>query len=232
MSSILRSHYVLAVPDLDRSQAWYEGVLGCSADVVDPGNWVFMQRDVVVFQLGRCPDAIAIPTLGDHQYFAYLVVDDVDAWHDRAAANIERCGGDIRKAPQDEPWGMREMALQTVDGHRLMLGQNIGRASEPWPVANSILRVRAMLGAQRALLGNVPATLRRVSLVLGTRAISLHCVFDSRSTVEERELMSDVEAELVADFEEPVISDLVVEVTDGEVKQIDGAQVIFARFES
>ncbi len=134
MPAILRSHYVLAVPDLDRSQAWYEGVLGCTADVVDPGNWVFMQRDVVVFQLGRCPDAIPIPTLGDHQYFGYLVVDDVDAWHEQAAANIDRCGGEIRKKPKDEPWGMREMALQTVDGHRLMVGQNIGRPSEQWPV--------------------------------------------------------------------------------------------------
>lgn len=125
MPMILRNHYVLAVRDLDISRKWYKHVLDCEADEVDPGNWVFMRRDHVSFMLGRCPDAIPVPDLGDHQYIAYLVVDDVDAFHERAVKGVEQAGGEILKAPRDEPWGMREMALRTVDGHRMMIATQI-----------------------------------------------------------------------------------------------------------
>jgi uncharacterized glyoxalase superfamily protein PhnB len=60
--------------------------------------------------------------LGDHSYFAYLVVDDADAYYQRAvSANAE-----IFKPIVNEPWGMREFGLRTVDGHRLMVGQDLG----------------------------------------------------------------------------------------------------------
>lgn len=118
---ILRNHYVLAVHDLERSRDWYERVLGCQADEVDPGNWVFMDAGGVSFMLGRCPDAIAPHDTGDHSYFAYLVVDDVDAFHERAKS----AGADIMKAPTDEAWNMREMALRTVDGHRMMIATRL-----------------------------------------------------------------------------------------------------------
>lgn len=122
---ILRNHYVLAVADLDASAAWYERVLGATRDDVDPGNWAFMGVGSVTFMLGRCPDAIPVKDLGDHQYFAYLVVDDVDAFHQRAA----EAGADVLFGPQDQDWGMREMALRTVDGHRLMIAQNLAKES-------------------------------------------------------------------------------------------------------
>jgi catechol 2,3-dioxygenase-like lactoylglutathione lyase family enzyme len=137
MASLLRSHYVLAVPDLDRSRRWYERVLGCSADEVDPGNWVFMIRDGVVFMLGRCPDATPVQELGDHQYFAYLVVDDVDAFYAQASAALSEAGGEVLKSPRDEHWGMREMALRTIDGHRMTIAQNIGKPSEAWPTGDA-----------------------------------------------------------------------------------------------
>jgi len=115
------NHYVLAVPDLERSRDWYERVLGCETEVIDEGNWLFFRRDRVTFMCGRCTDAIPVPDLGDHQYFAYLVVDDVDAFHARAVAE----NAEILKAPRDEPWDMREMALRTVDGHRMMIATRL-----------------------------------------------------------------------------------------------------------
>lgn len=118
---IRSNHYVLAVPDLQRSRDWYERVLGCETEVIDPENWLFFHRDGVNFMCGRCPDATPIAELGDHQYFAYLVVDDVDAFHERA----EREHAEILKQPRDEPWGMREMALRTVDGHRMTLATKL-----------------------------------------------------------------------------------------------------------
>ena len=119
--NISGSDPVLAVHDLGRSSAWFVEVLGCAATEPDPGNWVFCRSGAVTFMLGRCPDALPASTLGDHSYVAYLTVDDVDAFHDRAVA----AGADVLKAPTDEAWGRREMALRSPDGHRFMLGQRI-----------------------------------------------------------------------------------------------------------
>jgi uncharacterized glyoxalase superfamily protein PhnB len=48
-------------------------------------------------------------------------VDDVAAYHERAVAS----GAELVKPLRDEPWGMREFALRTVDGHRIMVGQEL-----------------------------------------------------------------------------------------------------------
>jgi uncharacterized glyoxalase superfamily protein PhnB len=109
---------VLAVHDLARSSEWYEQVLGCESNEVAPGGWVFCRQGAVTFMLGRCPDVTPASEIGDHSYVAYLRVDDVDAFHRRAVD----AGADVLKQPRDEPWGMREMALRSPDGHRFMLG--------------------------------------------------------------------------------------------------------------
>jgi uncharacterized glyoxalase superfamily protein PhnB len=116
---ITGSNPVLAVHDLERSAVWYQRVLGCDRRDVDPGNWVFCGSGAVTFQLGRCPDAVPASELGDHSYVAYLTVDDLDAFHARALAE----GAEVLKPPTDEPWGRREMALRSPDGHRYMLAQ-------------------------------------------------------------------------------------------------------------
>ncbi len=118
---ITRSYPVLAVHDLDRSGAWYRDVLGCELDDVAPGDWRFCRAGAVMFMLGRCPDVPPASELGDHSYVAYLSVDDVDAFHARAVA----AGAGVLQAPQDQPWGMRELALRSPDGHRFTLGQPI-----------------------------------------------------------------------------------------------------------
>ena len=119
--TVVQQHYVLAVRDLNASVAWYRNALGCREDVVDPGNWVFMRRDGVTFMLGSCPEATPASDLGDHSYFAYLVVDDVDAYHKR----LKGAEADVLSPPSDKPWGMREMAVRTIDGHRMMLAHAI-----------------------------------------------------------------------------------------------------------
>jgi predicted enzyme related to lactoylglutathione lyase len=119
--NISGSDPVLAVHDLDRSSMWFTQVLGCDTTEPDPGNWVFCTSGAVTFMLGRCPDAVPATELGDHSYVAYLTVDEVDAFYDRAVA----AGAEVLKAPTDEPWRRREMALRSPDGHRFMLGQRI-----------------------------------------------------------------------------------------------------------
>ena len=111
---------MLAVHDLDVSADWFTRVLGCERSDPEPGNWVFCTTGAVTFMLGRCPDAAPASSLGDHSYVAYLTVDSVDGFHARAVAE----GADVLKPPTDEPWGRREMALRSPDGHRFMLGQS------------------------------------------------------------------------------------------------------------
>ena len=117
--TVRRTLFVIAVPDLERSGAFYRDVLGFEVrEIGDPG-WRMFVRDDCRIMAGQCPDALPPAELGDHSYFAYLVVDDVDAYYERAiAADTE-----IVKALRSEPWGMREFGLRTADGHRIMLGQ-------------------------------------------------------------------------------------------------------------
>lgn len=119
--NVIRHHHVLAVHDLERTRRWYETVLGCTSEDIDPGNWVLLRARGVTFMVGHCPDAIAPAALGDHNYFAYLVVDDLDAFERRA----RELDAEFIKLARDEPWGMRELGLRTVDGHRIMIGQPI-----------------------------------------------------------------------------------------------------------
>lgn len=118
---IVSSDPVLAVHDLEVSGAWYRDVLGCELDDVAPGDWRFCRAGAITFMLGRCPDVPPASELGDHSYIAYLRVDDVDAFHARAVA----AGAEVSDPPRDEPWGMRELALRSPDGHRFMLGQSL-----------------------------------------------------------------------------------------------------------
>ena len=112
--------YVLAVPDLERSAAFYRDVLGFEVrDLGDPG-WRMFVKDSCRIMAGECPEAIPPAELGDHSYFGYLVVHDVDDYYRRVCSNAI----EIVKSLRDEPWGMREFGLRTTDGHRIMLGSH------------------------------------------------------------------------------------------------------------
>jgi len=119
--TILKNHYVLAVPDASATAQFFVDVLGFKPSPVNDDGWRFVSKDNLLVMLGTCPDAIPANQLGDHSYFAYLVVDDVDAYHKiiktKEAATFSE--------PTSQPWGMREFGLATPDGHRIMIGQKI-----------------------------------------------------------------------------------------------------------
>jgi uncharacterized glyoxalase superfamily protein PhnB len=73
---------------------------------------------------GECPDALAPSDLGDHSYFAYLVVEDAEHYYRKVVS----AGAEITKALATESWGMREFGLRTIDGHRIMVGQSVSAA--------------------------------------------------------------------------------------------------------
>ena len=125
MPSILGNHHVLAVRDVNMSAQFFVDVLGFES-VFDGGGWRFVRRDNCMIMLGECPDAMAASETGDHAYFAYLLVDDVDAfWAEIDAEDVE-----VVSPLADKAWNMREFGVRTPDGHRLMIGQDIDDASE------------------------------------------------------------------------------------------------------
>lgn len=122
---IQKTLYVLAVNDLEASAAWYRDALGFAIhEIGDPG-WRMYVRDNCRIMAGDCPDAIPAAELGDHSYFAYWIVDDAQ----RLFEEYQSKGVEILKAIRDEPWGMREFALRTIDGHRIMVGEELNPAS-------------------------------------------------------------------------------------------------------
>ena len=121
---LLRPRYVIAVPDLAASAAYYRDVLGFEVhEIGDPG-WRFFLRDDCRILAGHCADAIPPADLGDHSYFAYIEVDDVDALH----AEVVARGATLIKPLRSEPWGLREFGVRTADGHRIMFGMPLPRS--------------------------------------------------------------------------------------------------------
>ena len=118
----MRPHaFVLAVPDLDESSRYFVDVLGFQSEWRDGDNWQSLMRGEVRMMLGHCPDALPPHEIGDHSYFAYITVDDVDALH----REFDAKGALILRSPESKPWGKREMAVATPEGHRIMFAQSL-----------------------------------------------------------------------------------------------------------
>lgn len=118
---IQRAMFVIAVPSLGKSAQFYRDVLGFEIQEIGDPGWRVYARDEVRIMAGECPESIAPADLGDHSYYAYFVVADAQSYHDE----VKLRGAEILKAVRDEPWGMREFAMRTIDGHRIMVGQEL-----------------------------------------------------------------------------------------------------------
>lgn len=118
---IRRCRYVIAVPDVRRSADYYANVLGFEVMTILPG-WRFLRRDECIIMAGECPDALSPSALGDHSYFAYLEVAEIE----KLFASVVSNGADVTKPLRTEPWEMREFGIRTIDGHRIMFGSPTG----------------------------------------------------------------------------------------------------------
>jgi len=121
MPNLLSSSFVLAVPDLSTTAAYFRDALGFHLAWPEGGDWQLAARGAVRVMLGHCPDAMLPSALGDHGYFGYLNVDDADALY----AEFVSAGALILQPPADRPHGMREFTVATPDGHRMMIGQEL-----------------------------------------------------------------------------------------------------------
>ena len=69
---------------------------------------------------------------------------------------------------------------------------------------NHLDQVELKLSAQRALLGNIPASLRAVSIESNETEIKFRCIFDAGSTEPDLELLRSAGTEIIADFKSPI----------------------------
>ncbi len=123
MAHIVGSRSVLAVRDLETSTAYYRDVLGFSKDPVDAEGWCFLTRDSFRVMLGECCNEKPASELGDHSYFSYWHLDNVDEFYQEIVAK----GALLTSEPSDKPWGLREFSMRTPDGHRITCGQQLRR---------------------------------------------------------------------------------------------------------
>ncbi len=120
MTHIHNHRYVLAVKDLTRSLVYYNQVLGFQT-YFEGGGWGFVKRNRCIIMLGECPESPEARELLNHNYFAYIEIGNVRKFYEELVAK----GAHLLTDVVDKSWGMREFALETIDGHRIMFGEEL-----------------------------------------------------------------------------------------------------------
>ena len=120
MSEILSTTFVLAVNDLEASKKFYMEKLGFTENMCVEG-WSFLSRGACKLRLGDCPGIRPMSEAPDHSWFSYLHVQDAKNLYDEIGKN----GVEIWLKIDDKPWGMREFAIVTPDGHRIVFGERL-----------------------------------------------------------------------------------------------------------
>jgi predicted enzyme related to lactoylglutathione lyase len=118
MTNFTKARFVIAVPKLQSSAEFYSNVLGFTVRTLGDPGWLLFERDNCAIMAGECPDALPPRDLGDHSYFAYIVVSGIHDFY----RSVQAKGAELMKSLRDEPWGMREFGVRTADGHRIMFG--------------------------------------------------------------------------------------------------------------
>ncbi|MFV1984076.1 MAG: VOC family protein [Thiohalomonadales bacterium] len=111
---------VLAVNDLKKSTKFYIEKLGLKLDSEVEG-WSFLSRDCYSIMLGHCPDTVPAYETGNHNYYVYVNVDEIDTLYNEYKSREIPTLGKI----ETKPWNMREFSVEKPDGHRIMFGMNL-----------------------------------------------------------------------------------------------------------
>lgn len=118
MTQLKKLRSVLAVKNLQASVDFFCNTMDFTKHLEVDG-WCFLSRDGIELMLGHCPDEKSASQIGDHSYFAYIEVDEIDKLHGEFVSR----GLTSLSTPESKSWGMREFIVTTPDGHRMMFGQ-------------------------------------------------------------------------------------------------------------
>ena len=120
LPKIIGTRYVLTVQNLEQSASYYEKKLGFTSMWTGDG-WHFLQRGSFMVMLGECPEELSAFDIKKHAYFAYIDVEHVGRLFQELQSKQVEIIGEI----EDKPWGQREFAIRTIDGHSIMFGEKI-----------------------------------------------------------------------------------------------------------
>jgi catechol 2,3-dioxygenase-like lactoylglutathione lyase family enzyme len=110
---------ILFVEDLQRSRAFYNGVLGLDVQFEDDESVGFKIESLafIVLQVDRArvqlQDEPTATPLAGATAFLTAFTEDADALH----ADLVKRGVDFFQTPTDQPWGMRTAYFKDPDGH-------------------------------------------------------------------------------------------------------------------
>ena len=120
MFKVTATQHVLAVNDLEESENYFIDRLGFKVRFRVDG-WSFISLQDFHVMLGHCPDELPARETNNHSYFAYINCEDIDSLYEI----YQERGVDFIQSIKDKEWGMREFAIITPEGHRIMFGQEL-----------------------------------------------------------------------------------------------------------
>lgn len=117
----------LQVPSIEETAAWYERMLGWERhyDIFDDeghclfGSVALQTEPFVGFNLSRAPQTVS-GEVGAH-CASWIYVADVAAIYERVINE----GWPVEAALKDQPWGERLFQLRDLNGHQLVIVQQI-----------------------------------------------------------------------------------------------------------
>ena len=115
-TQFLQGAPVLHVPDVKAAAAFYRDVLGFTWDFGDETYAVVWRENSAVHFVGDdgTPKGVHL----------FQWIRDVNAYYGEIIAR----GARVASEPADQPYGLREFAVQDLNGVRIVFGQDIERA--------------------------------------------------------------------------------------------------------
>jgi uncharacterized glyoxalase superfamily protein PhnB len=112
---------VLSVPDVVVAAEYYRDRFGFEIDFIwgEPPTYATTSRDHVLIHFSKA-DAAA-PSPQDPLSSVYVFVTDIDDVHDE----LKGRGARITAEPETWPYGMREFAVEDLNGYRLCFGEGV-----------------------------------------------------------------------------------------------------------
>jgi uncharacterized glyoxalase superfamily protein PhnB len=116
----------LTVNDIEKSLAWYRDVLGFTVDQRWEADGKLMGAEMkagnVVLMIGQDDWKKGRDRVKGAGVRIYC---DTDQDIDRLAARIKANGGTLAQEPKDQPWGMRDLAIDDPDGYKITIARDL-----------------------------------------------------------------------------------------------------------
>jgi catechol 2,3-dioxygenase-like lactoylglutathione lyase family enzyme len=113
------------VKDFAAALAYYTGPLGFSPLFVygEIPFYGHVARDEAVLAIRHVTRPVIDHTVGEALLSAFVEVSDVNALHD----SLQAAGAQIWQGPRDEPWAMRSLIVNDLDGNLICFASSLAK---------------------------------------------------------------------------------------------------------